>query len=642
MGFGGGDGYANASEAWAAAWQPRAKLSVAEWADQNRKLTSKTSGEAGDWRTDRVPFIREIMECLSPHHPAKRVVFMKSSQVAGTEAGLNWVGYTIHHDPSPMLCVLPTLDVGEKWSKQRLSSMIEASPALSALIAPSRSRDSGNTTMMKEFPGGILIVAGANSASSLRSMPAKKLLCDEVDGFPESADDEGDPVKLAERRTSTFPRKKIFLLSTPTIESLSRINKEWLLSDQRRYFVPCPHCGEHQVLDWENLRADDANERAWFVCMHHGCIIDEHHKTDMLAAGQWRAQNPASNIVGFHIWAAYTPIGLGDSWVEIMQEWARVKNDPEQQKVFINTYRGECFKDPTEKLDWEVIRSRAEAYPLRTVPAGCLVLTAGVDVQGNRLAVQIAGWGHEKFWPGLDWVELPGDPTKADVWQALDDLLLRPLVNRFGISLKISATAVDSGYLPDEVLKFTRPRVHRNVYAVKGSSVPGKTGISKADQQDRNARGKQLKRGAKSWTVGVDTLKAWLFLCLQADGKITHDHERRVHFSNELPDEYFTQLCAEIYDPHKKRWVKQQARNEALDTIIYARAAAMHPKLRLHLMREAEWARLAAVIEPATGDLFNQAPAAEQPAPAAPAAVAKIQKPRRVPRRSNFVTGFKR
>ena len=613
------DGFAVVCEAWAAAWEPRKRLSVADWADQHRRLSNKGSSEPGPWRTSRVPFIREVMECLSPHHPARRIVFMKSSQVAGTEAGLNWVGFTIHHSPAPMLVVLPTIEVGEKWSKQRLASMLEETPVLSRIIAPARSRDSGNTTMMKEFPGGILIIAGANSAASLRSMPAKYLLCDEVDGFPASADDEGDPVKLAERRTATFPRKKIFLVSTPTIKSLSRINKEWLLSDQRHYYVPCPECGTFQVLKWENLRPTDEHKaQAWYACEAAGCVIEEHHKTDMLAAGEWRPHNPDSDIVGFHIWAAYTPTGLGDSWTQMMQEWARIKGNPEQVKVFVNTYRGECFDDPTEKLDWEVIRSRGEAYPLRHVPAGCLILTAGVDVQGSRLAVQIVGWGiNGQVWPGIDWIELPGDPTKDEVWQSLRELLTKPIVNGWGISLKITATVIDTNYLTDYVLRFVRANQHLNIFAGHGSKQQGKQAISSAAQQDRNSKGKAKKHGVRDWVIGADGIKHTVFLWLQEDGKTTHAHERRVHFSAELPESYFVGLCSETYDPHKKLWVRTVRLNEPLDTLVYAIAAARHPKVRLHLMKETDWQRFQSVIEPPTGDLFNQAPAAEQPAPAA-------------------------
>lgn len=635
--------------------KPRQPLTIDAWADAHRRVSAESSGEPGPWRTDRVPFAREIMQEISPQSLTEEVVLMASAQITKTEILLNAVGHCIDQDPCPMLVVYPTLETAELWSKQRLTPMIRDTPVLAEKIPPARSRDSGNNTLLKLFPGGLVRMAGANSPASLSQMPVKKALFDEVDRYPESAGEEGDPVALGEARTQNFRRRKLVYASTPTIESLSRIAKRYKASDQRHYYVPCPHCNTHQVLDWDRFKWDEGKpDTAHFVCEAHGCIIDEAHKPNMLAAGQWRKHNPGSRIAGFWIWAAYSPIGLGLRWAEIARKFEEVKADPERRKVFDNTVRGVCFADPNEKLDWEVIKSRAEAYPLRTVPAGCLILTAGVDVQGNRLAVQIVGWGaNGQFWPGIDWVELPGDPTKPEVWQALDDLLQRPLVNRFGVSLKISATAVDSGYLPDDVLRFTRPRGHRNVYAVKGSSVPGRTAVSAPQQQDRKASGKQMKRGAKAWSVGTDTIKAWLFLLLQDDGKYAHAHERRAHFSDQLPVEYFTQLCAEVFDPHKRKWVKQQARNEALDTLVYARWAAMSPKLRLHLMREPDWARFAAVIEPINGDLFAPPPetaptaadaAPDQPKPADPAPVSHETSPRkpRIIRRSNWVTGFKK
>jgi len=373
---------------------------------------------------------------------------------------------------------------------------------------------------------------------------------------------------------------------------------------------------------------------------------------------KWIASNPASKTPGFHAWAAYAGLGMGLSWHTLAAKWEECNRDPEKEKVYINIYRGECFDDPTEKLDWEVIKSRCEAYALRTIPAGCLVLTAGVDVQGDRLAVQIVGWGADgQVWPGIDWVELPGDPTKDDVWADLKKLLTTPLVNRWGVSMKVAGTLIDTGYLTDYVLRFVRMNQHLNVFAGKGSKTQGKQAISTAQQQDRTSKGKAKKYGVKSWEVGAAGLKHTIWLWLQTDGKHAHATDRRVHFSEQLPDSYFVGLCSETYDPHKKLWVRTVRRNEPLDTLVYAIAAARHPKLRLHLLSEPGWARFAAVIEPATGDLFHQmhanAPDAarenaeaspDQPNPPDKPAVSHETSPRkpRIIRRSNWVTGFKK
>ena len=201
-------------------------------------LSSKASAEPGRWRTSRTPYLKAIMDCLSPTSPVERVVFMKAAQLGATEMGSNWIGYVIHHAPGPMMAVWPTVDMAKRNSKQRIDPLIEESAALSELISPARSRDSGNTILAKEFRGGVLVMTGANSAVGLRSMPVRYLFLDEVDGYPLDVEGEGDAISLAEARTRTFARRKIFIVSTPTISGASAIEREYEASDQRRYFVP--------------------------------------------------------------------------------------------------------------------------------------------------------------------------------------------------------------------------------------------------------------------------------------------------------------------------------------------------------------------------------------------------------------------
>jgi phage terminase large subunit GpA-like protein len=241
--------------------RPEQPLTVSEWADRYRKLSSKASAEPGPWRTDRTPYLREPMDCLSTESAVQRVVMMFAAQTGKTEAGSNWLGYVIDHAPGPMLCVQPTIEMAKRLSKQRLESMITETPVLSAKIAPARSRDSGNTMFSKEFSGGIMLMAGANSATGLRSAPCRYLFCDEVDAFPADVDGEGDPVSLAERRTTTFARRKILLTSTPTVKDFSRIEAEYERSDQRRFYVPCPSCGAMEWLKWGQLKWTDGRPK---------------------------------------------------------------------------------------------------------------------------------------------------------------------------------------------------------------------------------------------------------------------------------------------------------------------------------------------------------------------------------------------
>jgi len=649
-------------------WTPDPLLTVSEWADKHRMLPQKAASEPGPWRTSRTPYLREIMDCCSDHHPAQQIVFMASIQVGKTEVGLNWVGYTIDSTPGPMLAVLPTVEVGERWSKQRLTSMIADSARLRAKIAPARSRDSGNTATVKEFEGGILIIGGSNSAASLSSMPIKKLLLDEVDRFPQELEEEGDPVDIAEGRTNNFQRRKIVKVSSPTIESLSRINKDWKRSDQRRYYVPCPDCGEKQVLKWDNLQwLEGKPEEARYACEHCGVLIEEHKKTWMLECGEWRATFPErGEIVGFHINALYSPLGLGRSWAQHAKRYLEVKNDPVRLKVFVNQVLGECYEDPDERLDWEELKARAEPGALREIPAGCLVLTAGVDVQKDRLEIQVCGWGRgEQMWAGIDWHIIAGDPLRNDVWEALENYLDQPFVNSRGVSMRITSMAVDAGYLPDEVLNFTRTKRNRGVFATKGASARGRQIISRPSKVDFNRRGVVIKGGAELWLVGVDSAKHRFFARLASDRKRGMASERLIHFKEALPDDYFMQLTAEIYDPNKRAWIKLHGRrNEALDTALLAMVAGMHPRLRVHVAKDHDWDRIAATVEPVTNDLFGapapavvshgtdnegaDAAATESATDAAPptnAAVPRqanspaVKRPPRA-RRTNWVTNF--
>tara|TARA_R110002072_G_scaffold274302_2_gene435095 strand:+ start:28 stop:1194 length:1167 start_codon:yes stop_codon:yes gene_type:complete len=249
------DGAEDILRAWRRGMRPDPDLTVSEWADQNRWLSSRASAEPGRYRTARTPYLRAIMDALSPGHPAQRISFMKAAQVGATEAGNNWIGFVIHHAPGPMLAVLPTVEMAKRTSRGRIDPLIADSPTLKERVQPARSRDAGNSMLSKEFPGGILVLTGANSATGLRSMPARYVFLDEVDAYPASADEEGDPVTLAEARTTTFAhRRKVFMVSTPTIRGLSRIEREFEASDQQRYFVPCPHCGAMQWLQFERLR----------------------------------------------------------------------------------------------------------------------------------------------------------------------------------------------------------------------------------------------------------------------------------------------------------------------------------------------------------------------------------------------------
>lgn len=557
-----------------------AELTVSQWADAHRILSGKASAEPGPWRTDRTPYLQEVMDCLSITNPVQRVVLMAGAQLGKTEAGSNWLGYVIAHAPGPMLMVQPTVEMAKRLSKQRLETLINETPCLSERIAPARSRDSGNTMFSKEFPGGLMLLTGANSATGLRSTPCRYIFLDEVDAFPTDVDGEGDPVTLAERRSTTFSRRKIFMTSTPTVKDFSRIESEYLLSDQRRFHVPCPSCGHMQWLQWRQLKWDD-NEPSTvrYECESCGERFAESHKTQLLTAGEWRATAPGDGkTAGFHLSSLYSPLGW-KSWEEIVEDFLRSKSDAPRLKTWVNTVLGETWEeDYASKISASGLMERCEDYEPSMLPEKALALTIGVDVQDNRLAISAWGWGREEEGWLLHHQEIFGDPSRPELWKQLDEIVLRAWPHAAGPALKPDVIAIDSGgHFTAEVYQYARERSRQGVVAIKGASQRGKPPIGKASRVDVNFKGKTLKRSALVYPVGSDTVKTTLF------GRLKHNDPGPgyLHFHLRAQEEYFEQLTAERQVLRYNRggfpireWVKKpSARNEALDCLVYAYSA---------------------------------------------------------------------
>lgn len=561
-------------------------ITVSEWADQYRRLSQKASAEAGAWRTDRTPYLKEIMDMLSPSSPIQRIVFMKGSQVGGTEALFNWLGYIIHLTPGPALYVLPTEMLAERTSKQRITPLIEETPVLRERIAPSRERDSGNALLTKDFRGGFLNIVGSNSAVGLRSMPVRFLAMDEVDGYVKDVSNEGSPVDLAEKRTTTFARRKIFLCSSPTVKDDSRIESEYQSSDMRRFFIPCPHCNHMQWLQWGNkndpwgLKWDDDNPKiVHYMCESCKALIEERHKTDFLNKGEWRATNKDWDgvTVGFHLSSLYSPLGW-KSWAEIVDEFLKCKSDAPRLKTFVNTVIGETWaEDYANKLGAGDIQKRAELYPSGVAPAGSVLVVAGVDVQDDRLEITKIAFGHEEECWVISHEKIMGDPSRPEIWTQLDENLFKPIPHEMVNPIQIAAVAIDSGgHHTHSVYQYARERLKRNVIAIKGQSQKGKQAIGKPTIVDLNFKGQILKRGARVYPVGSDTIKHVIFSRL----KHNTPGPGYIHFHDELDTEYFQQLTSEKLVtryvkgyPIREFQKKSGARNEALDCFVYAYAA---------------------------------------------------------------------
>ena len=558
--------------------RPEDPLTVSQWADKYRKLSSKASAEPGPWRTSRTPYLQEPMDCLSSTSPVQRVVMQFAAQTGKTEAGSNWLGYVIDHAPGPMLCVQPTIEMAKRLSKQRLESMITDTPCLAEKIAPARSRDSGNTLFSKEFSGGIMLLAGANSATGLRSAPCRYLFCDEVDAFPADVDGEGDPVGLAERRTTTFARRKILLTSTPTVKDFSRIEAEYLRSDQRRFYVPCPCCGVMDWLKWPQLKWErDRPETVRYECEHCGERFEELHKPRMLGDGEWRATAPSDGkTAGFHLSGLYSPLGWC-SWEQLVDDFLRAKGDAPALKAFVNTRLSETWaEDYAAAVNADGLMSKRLAYEPGTCPEGVVLLTAGVDVQDNRLACSVWGWGEgETGW--LVWhQELMGDPTQNEVWGQLDQVLATKWATSSGKELTIRQMAIDSGgHCTHETYRYVRERLPQGVIAIKGSSRRNSPAVGKGSKVDINWRGRTIKKGVTLFLLGTDTIKTTLF------GRLRHNEAAgSLNFGMAADEEYFRQLTSEkqALRYHRgfpiREWVKKAGdRNEALDCAVYAYAA---------------------------------------------------------------------
>lgn len=560
--------------------EPEREITVSEWADQYRYLSSKSSAEPGLWRTERTPYLREIMDELSPRSSTQRVVFMAGAQVGKTEAGNNWLGAIIDQFPGPVLAIQPTVDIAMRFSKQRIATLIEESPRLRDKVRPPRSRDSGNTLFSKEFPGGVLMITGSNSAAGLRSMPIKYLFADEVDAYPYDVEGEGDPLSLAERRTITFARRKLFICSTPTLKNQSRIEREFLQTDQRRFYVPCPHCGGTQYLQWQYLIWENRDpSTAKYKCEHCNALIEERYKTQMLSAGRWlpTAHAMSPTVVGFHLNSLYSPLGW-KSWADIVAEFLQVKTDAPSLKTWVNTILGETFEeDYVAKLGATGLAERAEFYDPDIVPDGAVIVTVGVDVQDNRLAILFVAWGDgEQAWV-LNHMEIYGDPSSPLLWKQLDDTVLAPLTWHNGYKRAPDVIAIDSGgHFTHEAYQYARERKMQNVIAVKGLSVRNRPPIGKGSKCDVNIRGQVLKRGGVVYPVGTDTIKSTLY------GRLTHNTPGAgyIHFNTKLTPEFYQQLTSEkkqiryvkgypVYE-----WTKSASiRNEALDCLVYAYAA---------------------------------------------------------------------
>lgn len=572
------------TNAFLSAFKPRTKMTGSQWADKYRYVAPGTSPEPGEWRTSRVPYLREPMDSATDRRTEK-VVLMMSSQVGKSELLLNVMGFYVDQEPAPQLMLQPTLEAAESFSKERIDPTFRFSPGLNDKLEEGKdgrgtARKSSTTIRMKHYPGGYLALVGANSPSGLASRPIRILLCDEIDRY--SATKEGDPLKLAVQRTTNFHNRKIVMVSTPTIKGASPIETQFLSSDQRLFYVPCPHCKNEHVLKWENVKWDKDETgsplpmSARMVCPECGEVVRGAYKPDpfMLAQGRWKATNPGARVVGYHINSLYSP------WVNLhalVSEFtdATARRDKAGLMEFINLKLGEPWEELESDANlWEHLHRRREYYPnAETLPPGVLILTAGVDVQRDRLECTVYGWGLGRESWGIEHRIIRGAPDDATTWQQLDAFLQNKRMLSNGVALSITCTCVDSGdgsYTAD-VYRYTKARERLRVFSVKGR---GGVGVPLLNTPSKNNT-----VGATLFSLGVDAGKSLVMSRLKIEDEGAGFVHYPRHEAGGFTEEFFQQLTAEVFERKfekgqiKTGWKKIRERNEALDCAVYATAA---------------------------------------------------------------------
>lgn len=597
---------ADLAAAVAASLRPPPDMDLAEWSEEHIRLSPEDSAIRGPFRA--WPFQIEPLQVLSPRHECSEVVLLCASQTLKTRSMLNLLAYAIAADPGPVLFVTPTAGDAEVLSKDRVDPMLRDVPALRGLVAEATVRATGNTIYHKRFRGGQVSFAYATSPSQLAARPIRYLLLDEVSRYEPSAGNEGDPVSIALARTATFSgSRKVVYASSPTVDGQCRISGLYEQSDRREWQVPCPHCGHYQVLTWPGVRwglvacRDEAGSEVevtvsprdpQYQCEECLRLIGQHARSGMSARGRWVATNPDGHCPGFRLNALASPVR---DWADLVAQWLGAQGDQEQLQAFVNTVLAEPWAGRGEAPDWEKVQSRAANYEMGAAPRGVLFLTAGMDVQADRVEVYVWGWGRDKRSWLVDHVVCGGDPNGAAVWRAVDEVIARSWRHESGIDLPLRQVAVDSGHAALSVYDWARRQGSSRVMVVKGTATgPALLGTPASGMVSR--AGRRERGGALIWPVNVSLAKAEFYGWLNQDRPAGEEKAPAgwVHLPADVPDEVCRQLVAEHYVRRKigghlsGEWRQVYQRNEALDCRNYARAAAEH--LGVSKFGDSHWA----------------------------------------------------
>lgn len=559
--------------------RPPEQLTVSEWAEKYRMLDSKSSAMPGPWSNDITPYLTGVMDEFN-NYETEKIIFVKPTQIGGTEALQNMIGYIVMQDPSPTMIVYPTDTLAKSVSENRLQPMLKATPEIAKKF------DENSSLLELQFDSMYISLTGSNSPSGLASKPIRFLMMDEVDKYPGASSKEADPIKLATERTKTFHNKKIYITSTPTLKT-GHIWKEKEAADiEKHFFVPCPHCGEYIEFKFQNIRFPDDEgmsyadraEFATYVCQECGCLITDNDKHNMLKLGEWRTVRHNTKYVrnvAFWINTLYSPFVR---WSDIAKEFLVSKDDPEDLQNFVNSWLAEAWEDTKLKTSAELVLERQTELPAYVVPQWTKLLTAGVDVQENSLY-----WSIRAFGEFLTSQNIAHGQSLS--FEEIDRIMNMQYMTEEGDPMVVNLCLIDSGDQTDIVYDFCA--LHSD-YAlpVKGSSHAQLSHykLSMVNKTDSRAYGMQfvLVDGGRYKDMIAGRMQ-------RPNGKGSW----MVYSGCDM--EYATQVTAEhkvnVKTPGgtKQVWQKKSshADNHYLDTEVYALAAADAMGVRtLHLVEE--------------------------------------------------------
>ncbi len=583
---------------------PPAKVDYLDWAENNIVFSELESPDfPGQYNRRNFRYFDEVLRALSPDDLCRIVTLAKSAQIGGTVIANIYTGGSMDMDPSWFLYVHPTENNAERWSKMKLAPMLRSTTSLSKLF-PKKSRDGLDLLLYKERADGrgAIQISGANSSASLSQVTMKRQVQDDLSKWETNS--AGDPETQADSRSRGVEEAKIFKISTPLVMPGCRITTNFEAGSQEYPYVPCPHCSHMQVLEWENMLAqlDEAKpEDAHFTCIECGTEIRQYHRQQMLDGLEWRARNPSQKRFhrSFYIWSAYSPL---QSWERIAREWLRAKGDPASEQVFLNDTVGRAYVTAGEAPPWETLRDRGatSTYDLGKIPAGGIILTMGIDCQGDRVEWQVVAFGRDFRRFVVDFGVIPGHVSDKTTQERLDGLLRQQWLNSYGRKIGLDKVAIDGNAYTEDVWDWAKRHPAALLVMMRGSNTDSAP-LTQRVKKERNPKtGKLLRYSKRFYNVNVSILKMALYRNVAKDDPLDRGY---VAFPRGLDDEYYRELTAERRVPKKRKdgfveykWHKDDTiDNEALDTMNQAEAAAILFGIRS--LPDAIWDRLEAERE---------------------------------------------